>query len=459
MWMPCSTSHSLRSDNTDANPTFTLSYNGNDESFVLPTNPNDDVNFSKADQTLRKDARIAYVKEHLEAIDGIDEVSVAGAGTHRDPWRIEIIDGVKDNKGNFLKLETTDTGIISDPMDIADAAATTAPSISLSSPDDYQRVYYDFSAEAVEIHGGLGDDTIISDDSMAPTYVYGDQGNDNFLVGRVIETITVTVDVGTADERQIEAVDGEHGITAGVSFNGEFFGGTGDDYFEVNHNVGQLELYGESGDDTFFLRAHLTTDGTELDGESVTAGAGDKDNNIEESDQDVLLNYVQNNRVLINGGSGFDTVVLAGTALEDEFYIFTDTTGKQYIFGAGLKIEGVSNVERLAILSGGDDDKIYLYGLNEELELLINTGSGNDEVILGGDQVDFEVVYPESSAVYTVEKKVLEDETVGDADLDFNDIVFNKRELGIAEIQEQFRLFFAKWVNPEASDEHIASVE
>jgi len=168
---------------------------------------------------------------------------------------------------------------------------------------------------------------------------------------------------------------------------------------------------------------------------------------------------VQNNRVLINGGSGFDTVVLAGTALEDEFYIFTDTTGKQYIFGAGLKIEGVSNVERLAILSGGDDDKIYLYGLNENLELLINTGSGNDEVILGGDQVDFEVVYPESSAVYTVEKTVIKDETVGDAELDFNEILFKKRTLSIPEMEEQFKVFFAKWVNPAATKEHIDSVK
>ena len=63
-------------------------------------------------------------------------------------------------------------------------------------------------------------------------------------------------------------VDGPDGITPGVSFNGYFYGGSGDDYFEVNHNVGELQLFGESGDDTFFLKAQLqdSSDGSGTQG-------------------------------------------------------------------------------------------------------------------------------------------------------------------------------------------------
>ena len=90
---------------------------------------------------------------------------------------------------------------------------------------------------------------------------------------------------------------------------------TGDDYFEVNHNIGELKLYGESGDDTFFLKAILQEkDGqaVESQGGDIAAGAGDDQGNIDEKDNDTLIDYVENNRVEIIGGSGFDTVVVAG---------------------------------------------------------------------------------------------------------------------------------------------------
>ncbi len=84
------------------------------------------------------------------------------------------------------------------------------------------------------IHGGGGSDTFIADDSIAAMYVYGDVGNDNFLIGRVLKTKTVEV-----GGEKIEVVDGLDGITPGgdlitlypASFVGPFdsalFGDTG----------------------------------------------------------------------------------------------------------------------------------------------------------------------------------------------------------------------------------------
>ena len=107
-----------------------------------------------------------------------------------------------------------------------------------------------------------------------------------------------------------------------------FYGGSGDDYFEVNHNIGELKLYGESGDDTFFLKAILQEKSgraEEASGGEIQAGAGDDQGNIDEKDNDTLIDYVENNRVEIIGGIGFDTVVVAGTVINDEFYISTTT--------------------------------------------------------------------------------------------------------------------------------------
>ena len=396
------------------------------------------------------------IEAALEGLAGLDDVVVEGSGTSRDPWRVKIVEGAKDSRGGYFLLETDRPDVLSPPSDAADAAATTRPSISLTTPASYQRVYYDFSAENVEVRGGGGDDVIISDDGIAAMKVYGDAGDDSFIVGRVLDTVLVNVDTngdGTNDTL-MEVVNGADGITNGVTFNSDFYGGAGKDYFEVNHNVGALRLFGESGDDTFFLKAQLTTDpaqgtggaNSELARGEIVAGAGDDQGQIDEADKDVLINYVQNNRVEIFGGSGFDTVVVAGTALADTFYIFTDNDGRQYLFGAGLKLENIDGVERLAVMTGGGNDTVYLYGLKSDLSLVLGLGSGDDQLIVGGEQKNFNVVYPASSAVYTVGQKVLEDQFWYDKTI-YNDVVFQKHEWSLPEKQAAFQEFYTRWIS------------
>src|SRR5205814_10396410 len=107
------------------------------------------------------------IENALLALAGIDAVTVAGSGTSRDPWRVTIGSATKDSKGGYFVLEATNLNVVHAPADIADAAATTRPSISLNTPVNYQRVFYDFSAENVEVRGGGGDDLFISDDGIA----------------------------------------------------------------------------------------------------------------------------------------------------------------------------------------------------------------------------------------------------------------------------------------------------
>ena len=42
-----------------------------------------------------------------------------------------------------------------------------------------------------------------------------------------------------------------------------FYGGEGDDYFEVSHNAADVSLFGDNGDDTFFIKALLTLNADE----------------------------------------------------------------------------------------------------------------------------------------------------------------------------------------------------
>ncbi|MFK8112961.1 MAG: hypothetical protein AB8B91_12200, partial [Rubripirellula sp.] len=316
-----------------------------------------------------------------------------------------------------------------------------------------------FSAENVEIRGGAGSDNFISDDSMAAMYVYGDSGNDNFLIGRVLKTKTATI-----DGVKVDVVDGLDGASPGVSFNGYFYGGTGNDYFEVNHNVGELDLFGEAGDDTFFLKALLQETGQELVGGEILAGAGDEQGNLEESDNDTLIDYIENNRVDIFGGSGFDTVVVAGTAGPDEFFIYNDNDGRQYLYGSGLKMENIVGIERLALVTGGGDDIVHLYGLNEELSLILNLGSGDDLLRVGGDEDTVEVTYPASSAIHSVEHDVVEDvlDPANPEIRTLNQVEFVKRDLTLPDKQLAFKEFYKKWVEPKdvaISDRHWQLLE
>ncbi|MBC8437340.1 MAG: hypothetical protein H8D86_00630, partial [Planctomycetes bacterium] len=74
----------------------------------------------------------------------------------------------------------------------------------------------------------------------------------------------------------------------------------------------------------------------------------------------------------------------------------------QRIFGAGVKLKQLLNIERIQVLTGGGDDIVYVYGSDMGAigDLLVNTGSGSDRVIIGGDQIDFKLSYPKNNDLF-----------------------------------------------------------
>ncbi|MDH4109610.1 MAG: hypothetical protein OEW35_14975, partial [Gammaproteobacteria bacterium] len=316
---------------------------------------------------------------------------LGGYGNHGEGLIIAHFDGNADT------YQAADT----DNVDALLAVRET----SLLGATNFQVLNYS-TVEIVTIFAGDGPDKIISDDTAQTVNVYGNDGDDQFYVGSVLETRLVTV-----EGREIAVVIQ---ITHGASFPMNFYGGEGDDYFEVNHNQADIALYGDNGDDTFFIKALLTInadeDLVELDNELSTvsgvAGEGSEEsqkgiNDTSAVDLDALV-YVENANVAIDGGAGFDSVAIVGTVLSDTFYVFTEVVDGQVvqrIFGAGVKLQELLNIERIQIITGAGDDRVYVYGvdLGPAADLVINTGTGSDAVIFGGPTLTFDLNFPTRS--------------------------------------------------------------
>ncbi|BAN68243.1 DUF4347 domain-containing protein [endosymbiont of unidentified scaly snail isolate Monju] len=250
-----------------------------------------------------------------------------------------------------------------------------------------QTVNY-LTTELFTTHGRGGDDLFLVDDSSTELQVYGDAGDDRFFIGNVLETQQI-------NDPRYGLVTAVKRITNGVSFPSRFYGGTGDDYFEVNHNIAEIFLYGQEDDELFYIKALLTTPALNPDGLSP-----DDDINVANDGEgaDTLV-YVKNAPINIFGGSGFDTLVVVGTEIDDTFYVFTEmVNGRevQRVYGAGLNIPTIEGIERLRLITGGGDDTVYFYGSLEGQEIIVDTGAGNDTIHVGGPARDFEVEIPAS---------------------------------------------------------------
>ena len=82
--------------------------------------------------------------------------------------------------------------------------------------------------------------------------------------------------------------------------------------------------------------------------------------------------------VNIDGGDGFDTVIVIGTEFNDDFVI--TPTG---VFGAGLNVNFV-NIEKLVVDGGAGDDRFFVLGTGPNFTTEIDGGLGSDAVFVGG---------------------------------------------------------------------------
>ena len=138
---------------------------------------------------------------------------------------------------------------------------------------------------------------------------------------------------------------------------------------------GTLYLAGDEGDDTFPASTCSSClqpqplDKPDAITNLTTLFGGTGSNRYE---------YLQNAPVQINGGTGFDTIIIDGTPLDDTFVI-TST----YVAGAG-RIVNFTNIESVEVDGGGGNDSFWVLNTNPDLTVTVNGGSGDDTIHIGG---------------------------------------------------------------------------
>ncbi|HSG90608.1 MAG TPA: hypothetical protein VLA56_15440 [Pseudomonadales bacterium] len=247
--------------------------------------------------------------------------------------------------------------------------------------DSYERINYDQSINGrLSISALGGDDAFYVDDNSAITTLDGGLGDDRFQIGQVFgtnlngtpddpTTRTVRDDVDgidlTSDSDDIELLQITRGfLSNGVTLPTTIFGGEGQDTFTVYSNKAVLRMEGEQGNDNFVIRAFIAED------DLIANGGGDDDS----------FEYNINAPLSINGGEGFDTVVVIGTERSDNFIITEDG-----VFGAGLtvRVDGVEESIEVDGLEG--DDQFFILSTRDNVITTVIGGLGSDTFNVAGD--------------------------------------------------------------------------
>jgi hypothetical protein len=237
--------------------------------------------------------------------------------------------------------------------------------------------------ESLQINTHDGADAFIIKDNGAVTIINSGKGEDEFTIGPEVNEDGEVIDAnGSGTNTDEQAIKG-------TSFQMTINGGDDNDDFEVNRNTAELFLNGENGNDVFVINTLITG------GDATVDGGGDAD----------VIAYLQNAPVHINGGDGFDTIIVNGSKLDDIF-IITGTTvevvGSRKIdyveiesvevngrrgmdtFTVDTTIDGIGNplatsaLQILAVSGQQDNDLVELRGMLAGITATFSGGTGND---------------------------------------------------------------------------------
>ena len=167
-------------------------------------------------------------------------------------------------------------------------------------------------------------------------------------------------------------------------------GGDGNDTITVYSNKAELRLEGDDGDDLFIIRAFALaqTDAAGnilLDANGVAMPLLTSDvstqgqMNVKPGEGNDTVQYNINAPVSIDGGNGFDKVVVLGTEFPDNFVITKDG-----VSGAGVNVR-FQNIEVLEVDGLEGDDDFYVLSTPIGVGTRLIGGLGSDGFNVGGD--------------------------------------------------------------------------
>ena len=295
-------------------------------------------------------------------------IDVSDSGTENDGADTMQIDGTSEadiflSRGNFAALmHGTEDQIRDNTGD---------------RPQTVERINYDTSINGrLTLFGHDGDDVFISDDNATMMTIDGGKGDDQFQFGQIFgnkPSNEFFADNGIAAGDDIDALLTTRGwLSKGIRFATNAKGGDGADTFTVYSNKAKLKLEGEDGNDVFIVRAFvLQGDGSGTADNLVEVRGGNGDDNIQ---------YNVNAPVDIDGGAGFDRVIVLGTEADDNFVITSEG-----VFGAGLNIS-VSGAEESIEIDGLEgDDHFFILSTSAFAITSVIGGLGSDTFTIAGD--------------------------------------------------------------------------
>ena len=376
-----------------------------------------------------------YVVNVLDtgALDnGVNNLSVYGSdnqnaaynganGAFDDIFLLRRTTGIAQESANRPVLYADDTAFVAvvhaANLGVAQASDPSAdPNVR---PQQVERVNYDSSLNGrLSVYGMGGNDYFAVDDNAAITTLDGGAGNDTFQIGQIYGlqrdgSTHVPLPLGNtfggslvsydqfpqlANSLTPQSIFGTVATTRGWLSAGATSplvaeGGTGDDTFTVYSNQAVLRLEGDDGNDLFTVRAFALAQTDPITGDivwidpvqqiaqpkltkgfstaaetAIRTGAGQ--NQVE---------YNINAPVSVDGGNGFDKLVILGTEFADHIVV-TD----KGIFGAGLSVT-YQNIEVLEIDALEGDDTIDVLSTAPGMAVRVIGGLGNDTINVAGD--------------------------------------------------------------------------
>ncbi len=307
------------------------------------------------------------VIDHGDAADGTDALVVNGTAL-ADFMLLRANNNATGFIASFTQDETNDGFEAVPPV--------------LPGDRNIERINYNANINAgVTINLLSGDDEMVIDDVAVVLQVSGGIGDDSFQIGQLFDTMRVgpipsSSDVinpttGLSDEDAYATIETTRGfLSNGISESALIDGGAGNDRFDVLHNLAPLSLRGGDGDDVFVVRSFaLAGSQDNLRERTDISGGGGAD----------LIQYAVNAPVTINGGDGFDTVIIIGTEFADDFVVT-----QEGVFGAGRDVT-FTEIESLTLDGAEGDDRFFVLGTQEGVLTEIAGGLGADTFVAGGD--------------------------------------------------------------------------
>ncbi|MHC1764378.1 MAG: hypothetical protein AB9869_08735 [Verrucomicrobiia bacterium] len=264
-----------------------------------------------------------------------------------------------------------------------------------------ERVNYRGSLDSMKIYSLEGDDTFGIDDTRLSIEIYGGEGEDFFQVGQLYKSRrNAAAGVAFADAfATIETTRGY--LSNGISNDMKIFGGEDNDEFVVYHNLAPLALFGNDGDDSFLIRAFALA-GSQEDLRERTDVSGDAGAD--------LIQYAVNAPVYIDGGDGFDTIIVIGTEFNDDFVVTENG-----IYGAGLNVQFV-RIEVVEVDGDAGDDRFFILGTRAGVLTKITGSLGSDTFFGNGptpDVVSNDLLGHSGLISHTVDSENLDSEFAG----------------------------------------------